>query len=330
MLNKKHLIIVEGSRDEINVFSKIFSKYGYKIATSSIDFRKMDEISFETLTKNNVDYLKVPVNITINEPTTLIEKNENYFVGNNAVAYGTANTTTSTVSYDLASLFKTTTGMSYVETEYKKADGVTPYTKWLTSGSTVNVPIYSNATNADHFETVYATREYTARCRAFNNAHIEDAVYKFNLTVKSPIFEGTFTSDFTAEITNSDDLNIPVSEFVGTDVYGDNYYVGNVNIYDSKGNYTSTIKASTDIQTSTVKISAADDNAKNYLQIVNRGKLKGITVDNKDQYGFVIKRASIPSGLQVDTPCKLTVSFTDNWGRIKSTTITVVLKKTVK
>ena len=42
MLNKKYLIIVECSRDEINVFSKIFSKYGYKIATSSIDFRKMD------------------------------------------------------------------------------------------------------------------------------------------------------------------------------------------------------------------------------------------------------------------------------------------------
>lgn len=55
MLNKKYLIIVEGSRDEINVFSKIFSKYGYKIATSSIDFKKMDEISFETLTKDNVD-----------------------------------------------------------------------------------------------------------------------------------------------------------------------------------------------------------------------------------------------------------------------------------
>lgn len=55
MVNKKYLIIVEGSRDEVNVFSKVFSKYGYKVATSSIDFKKIDEVSFETLTKNNVD-----------------------------------------------------------------------------------------------------------------------------------------------------------------------------------------------------------------------------------------------------------------------------------
>ena len=269
---------------------------------------------------NGKAVLKTPVNITITEPSTLIEKNENYFVGNNAVAYGTPSV--DVVTYDLNDLFKTT-GMSYVETEYKNVDGDV-YAPWLQTGTEISVPVYDNTKDADHFESVYATREYTAKYRAFGNAHIEDAVYKFNLTVKSPIYEGTFTSSYTADITNSDELEIPVSAFNGTDVYGDKYYIGNIYNYDSKGNVTSSFMASKNI--TDVTITAADDNAKNYVQILNNGGLNGAT---KETQYFAIQRKSIPSGLQVDTPCKFTVSFTDSWGRIKSTTITVVLKKTV-
>ena len=149
------------------------------------------------------------------------------------------------------------------------------------------------------------------------------------MTVKSPIFEGTFTSDFTAEITNSDPLNIPVNEFVGTDVYGDNYYIGNIYSYDKNNNATLIDELSEHIKDGTVKLTLADENAENYLHI-DKDTPDDILINGKKYNCFTISRKSIPSGLQVDTPCKLTVSFTDNWGRIKSTTITVVLKKTVK
>lgn len=265
------------------------------------------------------EVLKVPVKLTIAAPDMNIVKLENYFDGNNAVAYGKADGTD--VTFDLNNLFKTT-NLDFVETEYKKADN-SKYSAWLLN-DVLTVPVYDNSDKADHFLGVYATREYTAqnKFRVNNtvNEYIEYTTYKFNMTVKSELFEGTFTSNYTADIIS--ELKIPVNAFNLKDVNGVTYYMANTYTTDSKGNPVKLGKMDDRIQTNTRKIVAADDNATNYLNITET-----IQNDDTNSSAFFKVERKADAVLQKDTQCKLKVQFTDDWGRINSTIITVTLKK---
>ena len=269
------------------------------------------------------EVLKVPVKLTIAAPDMNIVKLENYFDGNNAVAYGKADGTD--VTFDLNNLFKTT-NLDFVETEYKKADN-SKYSAWLLN-DVLTVPVYDNSDKADHFLGVYATREYTAqnKFRVNNtvNEYIEYTNYKFNMTVKSELFEGTFTSNYTADVINT--ITIPVTAFNLKDVNGIEYSMGNVYNTVTTSTGTASVKVAgmdTRIQQNTREIVAADENAENYLEITT-----DIVEDqNRPTTAYFVVKRKADAVLQKDTQCKLKVQFTDKWGRINSTIITVTLKK---
>ncbi|MCF2553542.1 hypothetical protein, partial [Bacteroides caecigallinarum] len=131
----------------------------------------------EVVFKNgNNEVLKVPVKLTIAAPYMNIDKLENYFDGNNAVAYG--NYEGQYVTFDLDKLFKTE-GLSFEETRYKhpKQDGTGEgsekvgndwyYKTWgVNVNNEISVPKYQEDEDNkkyDHFLGVYATREFTAQ-----------------------------------------------------------------------------------------------------------------------------------------------------------------------
>ena len=269
------------------------------------------------------EVLKVPVKLTIAAPYMNIDKLENYFDGNNAVAYGEADGTN--VTFDLNKLFKTE-NLDFTETKYKDADE-NEYAKWL-SGDEIIVPVYDNTADADHFLGVYATREFTAqnkfRVNATVNEYIEYTTYKFNMTVKSELFEGTFTSNYTADVINT--ITIPVTAFNLKDVNGIEYSMGNVYNTVTTSTGTASVKVAvmdTRIQQNTREIVAADENAENYLEITT-----DIVEDqNRPTTAYFVVKRKADAVLQKDTQCKLKVQFTDKWGRINSTIITVTLKK---
>ncbi|MCF2553530.1 hypothetical protein I6E20_16315 [Bacteroides caecigallinarum] len=141
------------------------------------------------------------------------------------------------------------------------------------------------------------------------------------MTVKSELFEGTFTSNYTADVINT--ITIPVTAFNLKDVNGVTYYMANTYTTDSKGNPVKLGEMDDRIQPNTRKIVAADDNATNYLTITET--IQGTSSTSSSAYFKVERKAD--AVLQKDTQCKLKVQFTDKWGRINSTIITVTLKK---
>ena len=266
----------------------------------------------------------VPVKVTIKAPAQTIVKHENYFTGNNAVAYGAKNAE-GTISYNLNELFKTE-GLSYAETEVKKADGVTKYTKWLQSGTTIKVGTFQYGNNVDNGDRVYATREYTASIIPFTNAHIQKTEYTFNLTIKSAIKEGTFTSEASKTIETSDAVKFDVTEFKGVDVYGDKFQIGETYEYDNKGNLTKVNKK--DARIVNVAIAPADDNAEDYLNITTfNGTFGNVEGEKPAAEYFTVARKTELTQLVEDTPCTIKVTITDDWGVKSEATVTVVLKK---
>ena len=267
--------------------------------------------------------LEVPVNVTITAPTTAIVKHENYFTDNNAVAYGEADGTVA--KYDLTQLFKTT-GLSFAETEVKNAQGVA-YTKWLndnTKPSTISVPVYRYAQNADNTVSVYSSHEFTASIIPFNNAHIQKTEYKFNLTVKSAIKEGEFTTTASKTISTSEGVRFSVSDFNGVDVFGDKFYLGKSYKYNTTTKkYDVATEMDTRIQS--VAVVAANDYATDYLNFETTFAGADQTTGVAD--GFKVTRKSGLTQLVQDTECQLKVVVVDNWGVKSEAIVTVILKK---
>ena len=265
----------------------------------------------------------VPVKVTIKAPAQTIVKYDNYFSGNNAVAYGTADGTST--EYDLNDLFKTT-GLTYTETKVvKTASPLAYYKTWLQDdGHTINVPVYLYGTNVDNTVTVGSTHEYTASIVPFDNAHIQQTEYTFNLTVKSAINEGEFSSEASKTIATSEPVEFAVTDFTAKDVYGDVFYIANTYKYNSTDKaYTSDTENTTDGRITSVEISAADENAANYLDFdAEFSYTSGKATDT-----FKVARKSGLTQLVSDTECKLDVTILDKWGVKTTTTVTVILKK---
>lgn len=292
-------------KEATNINEDLYVKFAYNEITAFPG-------EFATTVKFNNGFgntmIEVPIKVTTKVSEKQIVKLENYFNGNNAVAYGVANGTT--VTFDLNKLFKTE-GLTFTETPVKDSNH-----NWLSGGSQLEVLADDGkAENNKLAEEVYTTREITAKL-VNKNKYIQNAEYKFNMTVKSELFEGTFTSDFTADVIN--DLEIPVHEFDLKDVNGLTYYMAPTKVG------TEMKKADERIIAKTTTIEAADDNAKNYLNV----QTGLVDVDKKSSYFKVTRKAD--AVLNVDTPCKLKVSFTDKWGKVNSTVITVTLKKNAK
>ncbi len=129
------------------------------------------------------------------------------------------------------------------------------------------------------------------------------------------------TREYTAKETSAP-VWFSVTDFAGVDVKGDKFYIGNVYDKDSKGNYLSTTVEELDERIKDVNVEAADDNAKNYLEIT-QFKAKGTEAAD----AFSVSRKSSVTSLVVDTECKVKVVITDNWGMKSEATVTVTLKK---
>ena len=213
--------------------------------------------------------------------------------------------------------------MSFSETKVYKSNG-DAYDKWLQAGTTtVKVPVYKYGSSVDNTVTVNATHEYTAALAPYGNEHIQKTEYVFNLTVKSAIAEGSFTTSATKTIETSKGVTFGANEFNGTDVYGDKFYVASVYGYDAeKAAYTTTAIANKDSRIAKVEVMAADDNATDYLSFTQFESKPGTAADS-----FTVTRKAGLQQLVNDTTCKLKVRITDMWGVRSEAEVTVVLKK---
>ena len=280
--------------------------------------------------------LEVPVKVTIVAPSVEIVRHANYFTGNDAVAYGTPDYATGYATYTLNTLFKTASLneadlLYFVESDTYGANEK-KNAKWLQAdGVTVNVTNYSYASTADYSKLLYAKREYTAVLVPYGNDHIEATTDVFNFTLKSAIKEGSFGSTASRTIETSDPVYFSVNDFNGVDVAGDKFYLGNAYTYDStNGVYTNTAVAGTgkDARIYSISISAAADdteeaaNAANYLNIGTEFKVKGTPAAD----AFEVSRKSTVTRLAKDTPCKIRVRITDQWGVRSDAYVTVILK----
>jgi len=290
------------------------------------------------------DYdVQVPVKVTIKSPAESdvnpFQRLSAYFSGDNAVAYGTADG--SYAYYNLFSLFADMSGeennVTFTETKHQiSGHSCAPWLVDETSGDIkVGASRYTPNTS-DNRDGVYNTREFKAKYVVFGNEHIPYINDTFNLTIKSAIAEGTFSTTASKTIETSNPVYFSVSDFTTVDVSRDKYYLGKTYVYDTEaGAYTNTAVTGTglDDRIMSIRIYAADDNAENYLTIdgvskdsdgyVNSfGKLSGYAAAD----AFTVARKSTVTRLTQDTPCKVTVRITDKWGRRSEATVTVVLK----
>ncbi len=285
----------------------------------------------------------VPVKVTIKEPSkdvTALKRLDAYFVGNDAVAYGTANGTA--VTYDLFDLYKDMgTEKNYVTfTETKHADH-TGCVDWITAtgGNNISLGLYSYTSGADNRDKVYSTRAIKASYKVFNNPYITTMTDEFNLTIKSEIAEGSIEAAAAANKTGKvkEVMKISLKDIVAKDVYGKAYNLADVysSSTDKDGKTTWAKAAGMDSRVASVTVSLADDNANNYLEIVdqdtNTNDIQAITHNGKEAYSyFQIVTNAKTNVLTQTTACKVNITVLDKWGMKSTTSVTVTLEPTTK
>lgn len=285
-------------------------------------------------TSNN-DF-EIPVKVTIKSPAesavTPFSRLSAYFVGDNAVAYGSADGTD--VKYNLFKLYKDMgtekNNVAFTETLHK-IDGHTCAT-WIVATPTnpgdISVKVYDNAQNADNRDNVYSTREIQAAYTVFGNDHIAKIVDKFNLTVKSEIKEGVLEATAAANASGNgvSPIKVSLKNITAKDVYGEAYNL--TQMYKKSGtNYVADTAEPMDSRIQKVTVVLADDNAKEYLAIEDHsGNQFAPTGTDAYSYFSVVKK-SAETALQNDVPCKVSLVVLDKWGATTTTTVTITLKK---
>ena len=275
------------------------------------------------------DDLKVPVKVVIKSPAETdvnpFQRLGAYFSGDDAVAYGTADG--SYAYYNLFSLYADMDGeeanVSFKETKHQISGH--SCASWLVDATSGDIKVGAYNYDVNNRDNVYATREIKAKYVVFGNEHIPYINDTFNLTIKSAIAEGTFSTTASKTIETSNPVYFSVNDFTTVDVAGDKFYLGKTYVYDAEaGAYTNTAVTGTgkDSRIKAIKIYAADDNAENYLTIGEEFAAKGTAAAD----AFSVARKSTVTRLTQDTPCKVTVRITDNWGRRSEATVTVTLK----
>ncbi len=277
-------------------------------------------VTFKNVTGDELRKENVKVIIKANAASLV--KDPAYFSGNNASAYGKP--AGANVTYDLLNLYKNEDKAANI-----KFEEVLPsdkYTNWMTVGSTeITVPVY-NADNA--INTVYAEREFKVTYAPFGNPNIAPVTETIKLTVKSPVKEGTFTGPAAAKSIKGDAvLKVLASEFAGADVFGTKYYVGSIWNSATETVGMDTYKYNNIQGLSEVTIEAADDNAKQYLEVgttfTNDATLGK---DNKSQY-FTVKLQDPTTVVATAQECQIKVTVTDVWGTSVSSIVKVTVAK---
>ena len=289
-------------------------KINYKVApvcelNAVITFKKGDD----ELRKENVK-------VIIKANAASLVKDPAYFNGNNASAYGKPDVVSGNVTYELLSLYKNADKEDNISfKEVLPSDGKA----WMIEGSTeIAVPVYDAK---DAINTVYAEREFKVTYAPFGNPNIAPVTETIKLTVKSPVKEGTFVGPTAAKSIKGDAvLKVLASEFTGADVFGTEFYVGD--IYAEAGNLTmKSYKYNNTEGLSKVTIEAADDNAKQYLE-VGKAFTGTVSKTEKSQY-FEITLKDPLTVVATAQECQVKVTVTDVWGTSVSSIVKVTVAK---
>ena len=319
--------MVAATSGTTKIQDELYAKFTFDAATA-FPGEYIVEVGFKkgNNTSANND-LVVPVKVKINEPVVNpFTRLSAYFNGNEATAYGKVEG--GVVKYNLFDLFKeidaaTKANVTFAETKHD-VQGHT-CAPWITSGSTISVGAYDNVSTATdaNWDKVYSTREIKAVYTVFGNAHITKVADEFNLTVKSAIKEGEFTTTASQTIETSSAVKFFVTDFNGVDVFGDKFIIGETYEYDKNGNLSKVNRR--DARIAAVTIEAADDNAEDYLTISEAfGNAAG---EKPAAEYFTVARKSGLTQLVADTECKIKVTITDVWGVNSEAVVTVLLKK---
>ena len=282
-----------------------------------------------------VNAFEIPVKVTIKSPAesavTPFSRLSAYFVGDNAVAYGSADGTD--VTYNLFKLYKDMgaekTNVAFTETLHE-IDGHT-CTPWITTtgvAGDISVEVYDNAADADNRDNVYSTREIQAAYTVFGNVHIAKIVDKFNLTVKSEIKEGALEATAAANASGNgvSPIKVSLKNITAKDVYGEAYNL--TQMYKKSGaNYVADTTEPMDSRIQSVRVVLADDNAKEYLAIEDHSGSQFAPTETDAYSYFSVVKKSAETALQNDVPCKVSLVVLDKWGATTTTTVTITLKK---
>ena len=258
-----------------------------------------------------------------------------YFDGDNAKAYGTVPTTAvlaatadTKIGFDLYTLYKegsiSADKQNTITFTEEKPSRVVSGKKqfapaWLdetlpqpTKNSKIKVfPYVSKPATDENWGGAYTGRYITVSYAPFGNSRLKAITDRFNLTILSEIFEGTF--EYTKEvdkkiigteanpfIIEGNTVEISAKDFKRIDARGNSYEFS-------------------DNRIESVSVVLADDDATTYLA-KNDGNL------TDDPKKVVISKKE---GAVILTPptCKVNVNILDKWGRTKSVSIYVKVNK---
>ena len=302
--------------------------------TATVKFKNKDsqaglgnDFLYETTFKITVDQQ--------NDKLFTFKRATAYFDGDNAKAYGTVPTTAvlaatadTKIGFDLYTLYKegsiSTDKQNNITFTEEKPSRVVSGKKesapaWLdetlpqpTKNSKIKVFPYASKPATDkNWGGAYTGRYITVSYAPFGNSRLKAITDRFNLTILSEIFEGTF--EYTKEvdkkiigteanpfIIEGNTVEISAKDFKRIDARGNSYEFS-------------------DNRIESVSVVLADDDATTYLA-KNDGNL------TDDPKKVVISKKE---GAVILTPptCKVNVNILDKWGRTKSVSIYVKVNK---
>ena len=302
--------------------------------TATVKFKNKDsqaglgnDFLYETTFKITVDQQ--------NDKLFTFKRATAYFDGDNAKAYGTVPTTAvlaatadTKIGFDLYTLYKegsiSADKQNNITFTEEKPSRVVSGKKqfapaWLdetlphpTKNSKIKVfPYVSKPATDENWGGAYTGRYITVSYAPFGNSRLKAITDRFNLTILSEIFEGTF--EYTKEvdkkiigteanpfIIEGNTVEISAKDFKRIDARGNSYEFS-------------------DNRIESVSVVLADDDATTYLA-KNDGNL------TDDPKKVVISKKE---GAVILTPptCKVNVNILDRWGRTKSVSIYVKVNK---
>ena len=302
--------------------------------TATVKFKNKDsqaglgnDFLYETTFKITVDQQ--------NDKLFTFKRATAYFDGDNAKAYGTVPTTAvlaatadTKIGFDLYTLYKegsiSADKQNTITFTEEKPSRVVSGKKqfapaWLdetlpqpTKNSKIKVfPYVSKPATDENWGGAYTGRYITVSYAPFENSRLKAITDRFNLTILSEIFEGTF--EYTKEvdkkiigteanpfIIEGNTVEISAKDFKRIDARGNSYEFS-------------------DNRIESVSVVLADDDATTYLA-KNDGNL------TDDPKKVVISKKE---GAVILTPptCKVNVNILDKWGRTKSVSIYVKVNK---
>ena len=302
--------------------------------TATVKFKNKDsqaglgnDFLYETTFKITVDQQ--------NDKLFTFKRATAYFDGDNAKAYGTVPTTAvlaatadTKIGFDLYTLYKegsiSADKQNTITFTEEKPSRVVSGKKqfapaWLdetlpqpTKNSKIKVfPYVSKPATDENWGGAYTGRYITVSYAPFGNSRLKAITDRFNLTILSEIFEGTF--EYTKEvdkkiigteanpfIIEGNTVEISAKDFKRIDARGNSYEFS-------------------DNRIESVSVVLADDDATTYL-----AKNDGNLTDDPEKVVISKKEGAV---ILTPPTCKVNVNILDKWGRTKSVSIYVKVNK---